>query len=278
MKTNEIKAEDHLLSKKEFTVLFDHIQGIGKTQIPTNFDSNSFYPKENYASHQDQKTGLIGAAYNIIQHLMLRYKFSIIKQYSQGNSILDIGGGTGTFASFFKKKGFDVTLTEPNNRARIQASHKGLLTFTTPTDLPPQSAYSILTLWHVFEHLPAPQKALQNYHKLLKNKGLLLLALPNYDSFDATYYQEYWAALDVPRHLWHYTPKGITSLVSEKGFRFQKSYPLWFDAFYIAYLSEQYRKSKFPLLRGFFIGLFSNLSALFTGQYSSLIYIFRKED
>jgi 2-polyprenyl-3-methyl-5-hydroxy-6-metoxy-1,4-benzoquinol methylase len=278
MKTNEIKAEDHLLSKKEFTVLFDHNQGIGQTQIPTNFDANAFYPSENYASHQDQKKGLIGVAYNIIQHLMLRYKFSIIKQYSQGNSILDIGGGTGTFASFFKKKGFDVTLTEPNNRARIQASHKGLLTFPTPTDLPPQSAYSTLTLWHVFEHLPAPQKALQNYHKLLKNKGLLLLALPNYDSFDATYYQENWAALDVPRHLWHYTPKGITSLVSEKGFRFQKSYPLWFDAFYIAYLSEQYRKSKFPLLRGFFIGLFSNLSALFTGQYSSLIYIFRKED
>jgi len=278
MKTNEIKAEDHLLSKKEFTVLFDHNQGIGQTQIPTNFDANAFYPNENYASHQDQKKGLIGVAYNIIQHLMLRYKFSIIKQYSQGNSILDIGGGTGTFASFFKKKGFDVTLTEPNNRARIQASHKGLLTFPTPTDLPPQSAYSTLTLWHVFEHLPAPQKALQNYHKLLKNKGLLLLALPNYDSFDATYYQEYWAALDVPRHLWHYTPKGITSLVSEKGFRFQKSYPLWFDAFYIAYLSEQYRKSKFPLLRGFFIGLFSNLSALFTGQYSSLIYIFRKKD
>jgi 2-polyprenyl-3-methyl-5-hydroxy-6-metoxy-1,4-benzoquinol methylase len=278
MKTNEIKAEDHLLSKKEFTVLFDHNQGIGQTQIPTNFDANAFYPNENYASHQDQKKGLIGVAYNIIQHLMLRYKFSIIKQYSQGNSILDIGGGTGTFASFFKKKGFDVTLTEPNNRARIQASHKGLLTFPIPTDLPPQSAYSTLTLWHVFEHLPAPQKALQNYHKLLKNKGLLLVALPNYDSFDATYYQEYWAALDVPRHLWHYTPKGITSLVSEKGFRFQKSYPLWFDAFYIAYLSEQYRKSKFPLLRGFFIGLFSNLSALFTGQYSSLIYIFRKED
>ncbi|MEL0319033.1 MAG: class I SAM-dependent methyltransferase, partial [Flavobacteriaceae bacterium] len=180
MKTNEIKAKDHLLSKKEFTVLFDHNQGIGQTQVPTNFDSNAFYPKENYASHQDKKTGFIGAVYNKIQHLMFRYKFSIIKQYSQGNSILDIGGGTGTFASFFKKKGFDVTLTEPNNRARIQASHKGLLTFPTPTDLPPESAYSILTLWHVFEHLPAPQKALQNYHKLLKNKGLLLLALPNY--------------------------------------------------------------------------------------------------
>jgi len=105
MKTNEIKAKDHLLSKEEFTVLFDHNQGIGQTQIPTNFDSNSFYPKVNYASHQDQKKGLIGAAYNMIQLLMLRYKFSIIKQYSQGNSILDIGGGTGAFASFFKKKG-----------------------------------------------------------------------------------------------------------------------------------------------------------------------------
>ena len=278
MKTNEIKAKDHLLSKKEFTVLFDHNQGIGQTQVPTNFDSNAFYPKENYASHQDQKKGLIGAAYKMIQLLMFRYKFSIIKQYCQGNSILDIGGGTGAFASFFKKKAFDVILTEPNKKARIQASHKGLLTFPKPIDLPPKSTFSILTLWHVFEHLPAPQKALQNYHTLLKNKGLLLLALPNYASFDATYYQEYWAALDVPRHLRHYTPKGITSLVSEQGFRFQKSFPLLFDAFYIAYLSEQYRKSKFPLLRGFFIGLFSNLSALFTGQYSSLIYIFRKED
>jgi 2-polyprenyl-3-methyl-5-hydroxy-6-metoxy-1,4-benzoquinol methylase len=278
MKKIEINVKDHLLSREEFTVLFDHNQGIGQTQLPTNFDANAFYPKENYASHQDQKKGLIGVAYNMIQLLMFRYKFSIIKQYSQGNSILDIGGGTGSFASFFKKKGFDVILTEPNKSARIQASHKGLLTFATPTDLPPKSAFSTLTLWHVFEHLSAPQQTLQKYHKLLKNKGLLILALPNYASFDASYYQEYWAALDVPRHLWHYTPKGITSLVSEQGYRFQKSFPLLFDAFYIAYLSEQYRKSKFPLLRGFFIGLFSNLSALFTGQYSSLIYIFRKED
>lgn len=278
MENYQIKVKDHLLSGKVFTVVFNQDKGIGETKIPRQIDLDSYYPNENYASHQDQKQGLIGSIYNGIQYFMLRYKLSIVKRHSRENSLLDIGGGTGTFANFFSKKGYEVTITEPNRNARIKATEKGLSAYASISELPSDSHYSTLSLWHVFEHLPHPVKSLQKFHKLLNKRGLLLLALPNFRSFDAQYYQKEWAAFDVPRHLWHYSPKGLISLVSAHGFHLEKTYPLWFDAFYIAYLSEQYRKTNLPHLRALFIGLRSNLSALFSGQYSSLIYVFRKED
>lgn len=277
MDKKQIIIKDYLLTGAEFKVNFDLKAGIGQTKIPPKTNFNAFYPKDNYDSHQDHKKGLSGMAYNLIQRLMFRYKYLILKRYSQGKSVLDIGGGTGAFGAFFSKKGYEVILTEPSDNARIEAKKKGLFACASLKDLPSKKTYSIVTLWHVFEHLPDPSKALTEYHKLLKDNGLLVLALPNYSSFDAKYYQEQWAAYDVPRHLWHYTPKGIRMRVGAQGFRLQKAFPLWFDSFYIAYLSERYQKNKFPLVRGLFIGLLSNLSALVTGQYSSLIYVFRKE-
>ena len=96
------------------------------------------------------------------------------------------------------------------------------------------------------------------------------------NSFDARYYKSYWAALDVPRHIWHYTIQGITSLVESKGFKLEKKYPLFFDVFYISYISETHKNSRFAMIRGFFFALLSNFSALFNKEFSSMIFIFKK--
>ena len=90
----------------------------------------------------------------------------------------------------------------------------------------------------------------------------MLVAVPNLASFDAAYYGPYWAAYDVPRHLWHFTPQGLQERVETQGFRLLKTYPLWFDSFYISILSETYANNKFAFLRGLFVGLYSNIRAM----------------
>ena len=81
-------------------------------------------------------------------------------------------------------------------------------------DVKPESAlkefapgsFDVITLWHVMEHLEHLDEVWQRLHELLTEKGVLIVAVPNCSSYDAQRYGEYWAAYDVPRHLWHFTP------------------------------------------------------------------------
>jgi hypothetical protein len=136
--------------------------------------------------------------------------------------------------------------------------------------------FNTITLWHVLEHIPNPYKIITELKLHLDKKGIMFVAVPNLNSYDCLYYKSNWAALDVPRHLWHFTSSGIKMLMQESGFELVNRYPLWFDAFYIAYLSEQHLGSRWPLLKGFFVGLTSNIKAFFSGEYSSIIFVFRK--
>jgi hypothetical protein len=86
----------------------------------------------------------------------------------------------------------------------------------------------------------------------------------------------FWAALDVPRHLWHFTPKGLNQLLDRNGFSLLKTYPLWFDAIYISLISELYSGNRFAVFKGLFLGLYSNFRAFFNGEYSSKIFVYKK--
>jgi hypothetical protein len=94
-------------------------------------------------------------------------------------------------------------------------------------------------------------------------------------SFDAEYYGRFWAAFDVPRHLWHFSQKSIKKLFSREEMKVVDIRPMKFDAFYVSLLSEKYRHGKMNPLKAFYIGLRSNLKAIQTKQYSSLIYIIK---
>ena len=120
------------------------------------------------------------------------------------------------------------------------------------------------------------EQAINLLKQLLKKNGTLLVALPNCNSFDAETYRQHWAAYDVPRHLYHFTPKDITTLFSKHGMRIDKVLPMWFDSFYIALLSEKHKYGKTNYLRAIYNGLLSNLKAIKTGNtFSSQIYIIK---
>ena len=136
--------------------------------------------------------------------------------------------------------------------------------------------YEVITLWHVLEHVPNLQEYISELKKLLKPNGVLIVAVPNFKSYDAEYYNEFWAAFDVPRHLWHFSKKSIDLLFSKHGMSVSKTLPMKFDSFYVSMLSEKYKTGKSNILRAFWIGLKSNIKAMSNNEYSSLIYVIKK--
>ena len=138
--------------------------------------------------------------------------------------------------------------------------------------------FQAITLWHVLEHLPNLQGQISSLVQLLDDDGLLVIAVPNFKSWDARHYKSYWAAYDVPRHLWHFSKTAISKLFAPHGMEVVKIKPMWFDAFYVSLLSEKYKGNKFYWPFAFFVGLWSNVKAVFTKEHSSLIYILKKAE
>ena len=169
-----------------------------------------------------------------------------------------------------------VTGIEPNQKARELAQEKGIFLEQDLKDVKGK-LFDVITMWHVLEHLMAPEKTLQELRALMETDALLIIAVPNFNSHDARYYGSEWAALDVPRHLWHFTHKGLIDLVEPLGFVVIAQKPLWFDVFYISYLSEKNRRKKLPFLRGLLVGTICTFRALIDGEHSSNIYVFKKK-
>ena len=273
---SKFKAKDHLVSGEYFDITWNESRTIAKTNIENVRDISLYYNSSNYDSFKNTAKGSLDIIYFLIQKIMFRYKLFLIRIYLKGNRILDYGAGSGKFATYLSKKSFNTSVVEPYNKEIYNHSIIKTNFFEKIADIPKSESYDGITFWHVLEHLPNPEHVLSKIHSLLEEKGVLMIAVPNINSFDARYYKSYWAALDVPRHIWHYTIKGIVSLVESKGFKLEKKYPLFFDAFYISYISETHKNSRFPLIRGFFFALRSNFSALFNKEFSSMIYVFKK--
>ena len=208
---------------------------------------------------------------------MLNKKLKLIESFNfTSKTLLDVGCGTGDFLSACKNKGWLVEGIEPNKNARAISIQKNGDCIGDLSKLfsYPQNSFDVITLWHVLEHLSDLKAHLELYKKILKAEGRLIVAVPNFKSYDASYYKSYWAAYDVPRHLWHFSQDAIKVLFSEYGFEVKETKPMWFDAFYVSLLSEEYKaKSFLNPLKAFFVGLFSNLKAWKSGEYSSLIYV-----
>ena len=273
---SKFRAKDHLVSGEYFDIIWNESRTIAKTNIENIKDISLYYNSSNYDSFKNTAKGTLDIIYFLIQKIMFRYKLFLLRIYLKGNRILDYGAGSGKFAAYLSKKKFNTSVVEPYNKEIKNQSLLNINVFEKITDIPKSDYYDGITLWHVLEHLPNPEHLLSKIHNLLEKNGVLMIAVPNINSLDARYYKSYWAALDVPRHIWHYTIKGIISLVESKGFKLEKRYPLFFDAFYVSYISETHKNSRFSMIRGFFFALLSNFSALFNKEFSSMIFIFKK--
>ncbi|SHI67753.1 2-polyprenyl-3-methyl-5-hydroxy-6-metoxy-1,4-benzoquinol methylase [Mesonia phycicola] len=274
-----LTCKDFTVSKEEFQLVWNKEKDILiTTPQPSPLELPKYYQTEDYISHTDASKSISDKLYQTVKSVMLKKKVKLINALSKKSTkrLLDIGAGTGDFLLSAKKENWEVEGIEPNDKAKQLAKAKGISLHLTTEELKNKN-FEVITMWHVLEHVPDVKKQLQELHSLLSNDGHVVIAVPNFKSFDANYYQEFWAAYDVPKHLWHFSQKGIKRLFKENQFKLVKTKPLYFDSFYVSLLSEKNKTGKSNLIKAFFLGLKSNLKARSSTEYSSLIYIFKKE-
>ena len=273
-----LTVKDHLVSNKEFTLDFDAEKEMLLTKPqPEARKLSQYYESDQYISHTDNKKGLIPFLYHIVKKRSLKNKLSLINSLKKNDkSILDIGAGTGDFLSFIQSEFRSVTGIEPNQKARELAQEKGISLEQDLKDVKGK-LFDVITMWHVLEHVPNLEETIRDVESLLKPNGILIIAVPNFYSFDAAYYKNFWAAFDVPRHLWHFSKASMNKLFSDK-LSLLKISPMVFDSFYVSILSEKNKSGKLNLFKAFFVGLRSNMYALSTKEYSSLIYCYQKPE
>ena len=275
-------AKSAFLNTKDFSVTGEDFQLHFNEELdmlityPQPLDLDRYYASEEYISHTDSKKGLVNQLYQKIKKYNLRSKVKLIDSLAHGKrTLLDVGAGTGDFLVVAKENGWEVKGVEPNTTAQQKAADKGVELDATLQALP-SGKYQIITLWHVLEHLPNLDKQIKNLSSLLEDSGTLIIAVPNFKSYDAIHYKEFWAAFDVPRHLWHFSRTSIERLFSEQSLKVVQTRPMVFDAFYVSLLSEKYKSGKQNFTKAFLVGLWSNMLAWRSKEYSSIIYVLQK--
>jgi 2-polyprenyl-3-methyl-5-hydroxy-6-metoxy-1,4-benzoquinol methylase len=271
-----IKVKDNSVSKENFELLLDEELQLLKTHPQPSLDIlPKYYESEDYISHTDGKRSLFEKVYQIIKSYSLSKKVSLINSlHSQKGSLLDIGVGTGDFLAKAKKSGWHTTGIEPNEKAKAIAISKGV-SFAQNLESIESHSFDVITMWHVLEHVPDLENQIKDLKRLLKPNGTIIIAVPNYKSFDAKYYGQFWAAYDVPRHLWHFSKTAIEKLFAKENIKLIKILPMIFDSFYVSLLSEKYKNGKMNFIKAFYIGLKSNLKAKGNLEYSSHIYVLK---
>lgn len=274
-------AKDHSVSKQQFVIWQCRDCSLRFTQdVPDEDSIGSYYQSEDYISHSNTKKGLINSLYQSVRNYTLDQKASLIIQHTKKNGrLLDLGAGTGAFLNTMKQKGWEVTGIEPDARARKEARSLHSLELQEKDALHEfeRNAFDAITLWHVLEHVHSLHEYIRLLKELLKPGGKIFIAVPNYTSVDSDVYKLFWAAYDVPRHLYHFTPAAMQALVQRHGLKIVAKKPMWFDSFYISLLSSKYKNGKTRWLGAGIRGLRSNITALFNkDRCSSLIYIIDK--
>jgi ubiquinone/menaquinone biosynthesis C-methylase UbiE len=246
------------------------------TPRPDHKDLGGYYESDDYISHTSKASTFADKLYLLARSFTLKNKRTLAaKLQPEKGNLLDLGCGTGDFLSTCMKDGWKAFGVEPNGNARELALQKGITTVSSLEEV--KGRFNLITLWHVLEHVPDLNETLDKLYSLLEPKGTLLIAVPNHTSLDGALYKENWAGYDVPRHLWHFDQQNMEQLLLNHKLSLQKTLPLTLDSFYVSLLSETYQGKKMTrFVTAFFTGLRSNLSALKTTEYSSLIYLARK--
>ena len=276
-----LDAKDYTVSQEIFTIKQCDSCGFCFTSPrPSLVNLSKYYKSSNYISHSDSKKGIINQLYHIVRNFTLKAKLKLVKKYSSSNDVVvDYGAGTGAFVNYLNKNKVNALGFEPDEDARELAKIKHQVSLKLPEEF--ENGYigkiKVITLWHVLEHIPTLNEFIETASQNLVENGIIILALPNRDSYDAKRYQEYWSAYDVPRHLWHFRKNDIVELMANNDFDLIETKSMPYDSFYVSLQSEAYLGTQGvrKLFNAFSLGLASNLKASRT-NFSSMIYVFRK--
>ena len=267
-----IETKDYLFSNEKFQIINTDLKGLLKTTPrPLKENIKKYYNTKEYISHNSDKKGGLSIVYKLFRKLNFYYKASFVKRLKKDQRILDFGSGEGYFLKSLLKRGYSVFGVEP-----IKPTPQNRVFFSIFEKKLKKEKFNIITAWHSLEHVYDLNKTIKTFYDLLNENGEVVVAVPNYSSFDSSYYKKYWAGFDTPRHLWHFDKNALIKSFTSKGFSFLSSHPLLLDSYYVSLLSENYRKSNLRTLRAFVIGTISNLTGFFTKNYSSNVFVFKK--
>jgi 2-polyprenyl-3-methyl-5-hydroxy-6-metoxy-1,4-benzoquinol methylase len=272
-----LECRDHFLTKEVFSIR--QCDRCGFRFVSPRPDASAigrYYQSEEYISHNVERPGLLTRIYKLARVYSIRHKYGIVRKYVKTGKILDIGCGTGEFLQYCRSQGFDVAGVEPNENAGAFARETNRIpvaesVFSLPAE---GSRYQCITLWHVLEHLHELNGSLEMIRKLLAPGGILVVAVPNSRSWDAGKYGQFWAAYDVPRHLYHFTAETIRTLAEKHGFEIREVLPQKLDSYYVSLLSEKYLAGKTSYIKAVAYGFWSNFRARAGNRgHSSQIFV-----
>jgi len=279
---NVLTVKDHSVSGKTFHIAECSSCTLRFTQdVPDAASISPYYKAEGYISHTNTTKGLVNRVYQFVRKRTMVKKRKLVEK-STGivkGIMLDMGSGVGSFVNEMKQNGWQVTGLEPDEDARKTAKELYQLDLhhTKEFYLLAPDSFDAITMWHVLEHVHDLSAYILQLKSLLKEKGRLLIAVPNYTCLDAKTYRQYWAAYDVPRHLYHFSPQSMQVLMEKHGLKIIQYKPMWYDSFYISLLSSKYRNGKTSWIAALWNGLRSNTKAIGdVKKCSSVIYIIGK--
>ncbi len=277
-----LKLKDYFLTQEDFGIYeCADCKLLFTTPRPGKSEIGRYYKSENYLSHNEHRKGFIPWLYKHVKKVNMKNKFDIAfaDDYVGRDKVrlLDYGCGVGDFLSYAKRHGCFVYGCDTSEDARRFAAEKLKAEIYDPSELStlPDWRFDVITLWHVLEHVHDIGELVNEFHRILADNGRLVIAVPNYKSYDAAHYKDKWAAYDVPRHLNHFHKESLINIFRDK-FKLVKIKPLKWDAFYISMMSEKYSDNRNSFIKGLFYGRKSNKKAKKTKEYSSLVYVFSK--
>ena len=278
-KKHFLTVTDYSVSNETFELYYDQdLDLLITSPQPSPENLGRYYESNDYISHTDSKSSLFEKAYHFVKGIALKNKLNLINNCSsiKGN-LLDIGAGTGDFLLTAKQNGWNTIGVEPSEKAKGIAVGKGIQ-FSDSTEELESNSFDVITMWHVLEHVPNLEIQIKELKRLVKPNGTIIIAVPNFKSYDANYYGKFWAAFDVPIHFWHFSKTAIKLLFQKEDIKLEKVLPMKFDSFYVSLLSEKYKNGKMNFVKAIWIGLVSNWKANWSLEYSSHIYLLKNTE
>ncbi|MEI7596332.1 MAG: methyltransferase domain-containing protein [Bacteroidota bacterium] len=282
MLKSHLTCKDYTVSQSEFTIVNCSSCGFTFTNPrPEPENLGVYYKSEEYVSHSNTKKGLIFKLYQLVRNYTLDNKVRLVKKWGNPKNLLDIGCGTGAFIDRCAKSKIEVVGIEPDESARNFAINNFSLNVFDESEIIKiaDNSYDTITMWHVLEHVSDLEERVKQLKRILKPGGTLFVALPNMASYDAQVYGKFWAAYDVPRHLYHFKKGDVERLFNLVSMVVVKRLPMKFDSFYVSMLSEKYLSGKVNYFKAFYNGMKSNKYASKSDvNFSSVIYILKNSN
>lgn len=278
----KIDCIDHSTTKENFTIVSCETCDFTFTNPrPKDKNLGEYYKSDMYISHTNNTKGLFNWLYQTVRKYAIGNKLNLLQKTSAKGMHLDVGCGTGEFLNACKNAGYITKGIEPSKLAREQAIENFSLSVSENTNLNQfqKEQFNSISMWHVLEHVPNLNETIGEFDRILDKNGKVIIAVPNHKSWDANHYKEFWAAWDTPIHLWHFSKETIEKLFENHNFKLTKTKPMLFDSFYVALLSEEFKTGKKKFIKGFVIGLISNIIGTISKKgCSSTIYVFEKKN